>query len=131
MARMACIALSVGIVLVGMSSTIVNVALPAIRHELAFSDVSLVWVVNAFVLTFAGSMLLGGRLGDLFGYRRMFLLGMGVFALAALACGVANTRPLFIAARSLQGASGAVVFAVALPLFVDTFGGSSDRTRAM
>ena len=70
-----------------LDTTIVNVALPSIREDLGFSETSLAWVVNAYLLTFGGFLLLGGRLGDLFGHRRLFLIGIALFTLASLACG--------------------------------------------
>src|SRR5205807_1043231 len=83
--------------------TIVNVALPSIRQDLGFSENKLAWVVNAYLLTYGGFLLLGGRLGDLFGYRRLFLLGITLFTVASLACGVATTQWFLIGARSVQG----------------------------
>jgi MFS family permease len=74
-----------------LDSTIVNVALPSIRADLGFSETSLAWVVNAYLLTFGGFLLLGGRLGDLFGHRRLLLIGLTVFTLASLACGLATS----------------------------------------
>ncbi|MGR5396960.1 MFS transporter, partial [Vibrio alginolyticus] len=80
--------------------------------DLGFSETSLVWVVNAYMLTFGGFLLLGGRLGDLFGHRKLFLLGITLFTLASAACGLANSQGLLIAARAVQGLGGAVVSAV-------------------
>src|SRR4051795_3541864 len=79
--------------------TIVNVALPSIRTDLGFTETSLAWVLNAYLLTYGGFLLLGGRLGDLFGHRRLFLLGITLFTIASAACGLANTQGLLIAAR--------------------------------
>src|SRR5690606_7576873 len=111
--------------------TIVNVALPSIRADLHFTETSLVWVVNAYLLTFGGFLLLGGRLGDLFGHRRLFLLGLVLFTLASLACGVAMTREVLVTARAVQGLGGAVVTAVALSLIMDLFTQDADRAVAM
>src|SRR5436305_7675111 len=86
-----------------LDTTIVNVALPSIRGDLGFSQTSLAWVVNAYVLTYGGFLLLGGRLGDLFGHRRLFLAGITLFTLASLACGLATTQGLLVAARAVQG----------------------------
>src|SRR5438128_10185221 len=97
-----------------LDTTIVNVALPSIRADLGFSEASLAWVVNAYVLTFGGFLLLGGRLGDLFGHRKLFLLGITLFTLASLACGLASSQFFLIAARAVQGVGGAIVSAVAL-----------------
>ena len=104
--------LCAGVLMIVLDTTIVNVALPSIREDLHFGK-SLVWVVNAYLLTFGGFLLLGGRLGDLFGHRRLFLLGITLFSLASLACGMANSQLLLIAARAVQGVGGAVVTAVA------------------
>src|SRR5436305_12006546 len=83
--------LCLGDLMIVLDMTIVNVALPSIREDLGFSEASLAWVVNAYILTFGGCMLLGGRLGDLFGHRRLFLGGIAVFTLASLACGLAQS----------------------------------------
>ena len=87
-----------------LDTTIVNVALPSIREDLGFSETSLAWVVNAYLLTFGGFLLLGGRLGDLFGHRRLFLVGIALFTLASLACGLAHHAG---AARRRAGGAGA------------------------
>ena len=104
-----------------LDTTVVNVALPSIRESLGFSEASLVWVVNAYMLTYGGFLLLGGRLGDYFGHRRLFLLGIALFTLASLACGLANSQWLLIVARAVQGLGGAVVSAIALSLIIDLF----------
>ena len=83
--------------------TIVGVALPSIREDLGFSETSLAWVVNAYLLTFGGFLLLGGRLGDLFGHRRLFLIGIALFTLASLACGLATSQGLLVGARGRAG----------------------------
>ncbi|MGH3810896.1 MAG: MFS transporter, partial [Pseudonocardiaceae bacterium] len=92
-----------------LDTTIVNVALPSIREDLGFSETSLAWVVNAYLITFGGFMLLGGRLGDLFGHRRLFLIGITLFTAASLACGLAGTQGFLVGARMVQGLGGAVV----------------------
>jgi MFS family permease len=94
--------------------TIVNVALPSIREDLGFSETSLAWVVNAYLLTYGGFLLLGGRLGDLFGHRRMFLAGISLFTVASLANGLASTQGMLIGARAVQVVGGAVASAVSL-----------------
>src|SRR5262249_1739894 len=96
--------------------TIVAVALPSVREALGFSETSLAWVVNGYLLTYGGFLLLGGRLGDLFGHRRLFIAGIGTFTAASLACGLATTQWFLIAARSVQGVGGAVASAVSLSL---------------
>src|SRR5499426_1061789 len=83
--------------------TIVGVALPSIKDDLGFSETSLAWVVNAYLLTYGGFLLLGGRLGDLYGNRRLFLIGISLFTVASLACGLASSQALLVAARAVQG----------------------------
>src|SRR6185312_4607960 len=128
---LALIVLCFGDLMIVLDTTIVNVALPSIRADLGFSQTSLVWVVNAYMLTFGGFLLLGGRLGDLFGHRRLFLLGITLFTLASLACGLANAQVPLIAARAVQGLGGAVVSAVALSLIMNLFTDAAERAKAM
>jgi EmrB/QacA subfamily drug resistance transporter len=109
----------------------VNVALPTIRDDLGFSQESLAWVVNAYLLTFGGFLLLGGRLGDLFGHRRLFLGGITLFTLASLACGLSNSQETLVAARAVQGLGGAIVSAVALSLIMTLFTEPAERAKAM
>ena len=123
--------LCLGVLMIVLDVTIVNVALPTIRESLGFSESSLAWVVNAYLLTSGGFLLLGGRLGDLYGHRRLFLIGIVLFTLASLACGLANSQFTLIAARTVQGLGGAVVDAVALSLILDLFAATADRTKAM
>src|SRR5881227_31082 len=111
--------------------TIVNVALPSIRQDLGFSETSLAWVVNGYLLTYGGFLLLGGRLGDLFGHRRLFIAGISLFTLASLACGLATTQWFLVAARSVQGLGGAVASAVSLSLMMGLFTEPADRAKAM
>jgi EmrB/QacA subfamily drug resistance transporter len=111
--------------------TIVGVALPSIRTDLGFSETSLAWVVNGYLLTYGGFLLLGGRLGDLFGHRRLFIAGISLFTLASLACGLATTQWFLVAARSVQGLGGAVASAVSLSLMVGLFTEPADRAKAM
>ena len=111
--------------------TIVGVALPSIKEDLGFSEASLAWVVNAYLLTFGGFLLLGGRLGDLFGHRRLFLIGIALFTLASLACGLASSQEMLVAARAVQGVGGAVVSAVALSLMMTLFTEPAERAKAM
>jgi EmrB/QacA subfamily drug resistance transporter len=123
--------LCLGALMIVLDTTIVNVALPSIKASLGFSDTGLVWIINAYMLTFAGFLLLGGRLGDLFGHRRVFLSGLVVFVLASLTCGLAGSQWLLIAARAVQGLGGAVVNAVALSLVLTLFVDEHERARAM
>ena len=127
----ALLVLCLGVLMIVLDTTIVNVALPSIRADLGFSQTSLVWVVNAYMLTFGGCLLLGGRLGDLYGHRRIFLAGLALFTLASLACGLAPTQTLLVLARAVQGIGGAVVSAVALSLIMNLFTEPADRARAM
>lgn len=128
---LALIVLCLGVLMIVLDTTIVNVALPSIREDLGFTETSLVWVVNAYMLTFGGFLLLGGRLGDLYGHRRLFLLGITLFTLASLACGLANTQQILVAARAIQGLGGAVVTAVALSLIMMLFTDPAERAKAM
>jgi EmrB/QacA subfamily drug resistance transporter len=127
----ALLVLCLGVLMIVLDTTIVNVALPSIRADLGFTETSLVWVVNAYMLTFGGFLLLGGRLGDLYGQRRLFLAGIALFTLASLACGLANTQGLLVAARAVQGLGGAVVSAVALSLIMNLFTEPGERAKAM
>ncbi|MBX3619577.1 MAG: DHA2 family efflux MFS transporter permease subunit [Rhizobacter sp.] len=127
----ALVVLCIGVLMIVLDTTIVNVALPSIRADLQFTETSLVWVVNAYMLTFGGFLLLGGRLGDLYGHRALFLLGIVLFTLASLACGMAQTQALLIAARAVQGVAGAVVSAVSLSLIMNLFTEPADRAKAM
>src|SRR5246127_3252872 len=117
----ALIVLCSGTLMIVLDSTIVNVALPAIRSDLGFSETSLAWVVNAYLLTFGGFLLLGGRLGDLFGNRRLFLTGISIFTLASLVCGISESQLMLITARTIQGFGGAVFSAVSLSIIMNLF----------
>ena len=128
---LALMVLCLGVLMIVLDTTIVNVALPSIRTDLGFTETSLVWVVNAYMLTFGGFLLLGGRLGDLYGHRRVFLAGLVLFTLASLACGISTTQGLLIAARAVQGLGGAIVSAVSLSLIMNLFTEPADRAKAM
>src|ERR1043166_2023864 len=106
---LALLVVCLGDLMIVLDVTIVGVALPSIREDLGFSETSLAWVVNAYLLTFGGFLLLGGRLGDLFGHRRLFLGGIALFTTASLACGLATSPAFLAAARSVQGVGGAIV----------------------
>ncbi len=110
--------------------SIVNVALPSIGHDLHFSTTSLQWVVNGYVLTFAGFLLLGGRAADLFGRRRAYLFGLGLFTAASLIGGLAQNPAWLIAARALQGVGGAFLSPATLTIVITTFSGAQ-RARAL
>jgi EmrB/QacA subfamily drug resistance transporter len=111
--------------------TIVNVALPSIQHDLDFSQSSLTWVVNAFLVTFGSLLLLAGRLGDLVGRKRVFLAGVVTFTVASLLCGVAPTQEALIGARLLQGIGAAAQASVILAIIVTEFPQAAERARAM
>ena len=128
---LALLVLCLGDLMIVLDTTIVNVALPSIQADLQFSQTSLVWVVNAYMLTFGGFLLLGGRLGDLYGHRRLFLAGIVLFTLASLACGLSNSQGLLVAARAVQGLGGAVVSAVAMALIMNLFTEPAERAKAM
>ncbi|HEV2902041.1 MAG TPA: DHA2 family efflux MFS transporter permease subunit [Gaiellaceae bacterium] len=128
---LALVVLCLGDLMIVLDVTIVGVALPSIREDLGFSETSLAWVVNAYLLTFGGFLLLGGRLGDLFGHRRLFLIGISLFTVASLGCGLATSQEALVAARAVQGLGGAVVSAVALSLIVTLFTEPTDRAKAM
>ncbi|HEX6679145.1 MAG TPA: MFS transporter, partial [Gaiellaceae bacterium] len=123
--------LCLGSLMIVLDVTIVNVALPSIRQDLGFSETSLAWVVNAYLLTYGGFLLLGGRLGDLFGQRRLFVAGITLFTVSSLACGLATTQGLLIAARAVQGIGGAVASAVSLSLMMTLFTEPAERAKAM
>jgi EmrB/QacA subfamily drug resistance transporter len=123
--------LCLGDLMIVLDVTIVGVALPSIREDLGFSETSLAWIVNAYLLTFGGFLLLGGRLGDLFGHRRLFLIGTTLFTAASLACGLSNSQELLVASRAVQGLGAAVVSAVALSLMMTLFTEPADRAKAM
>lgn len=111
--------------------SVVNVALPAIRGALRFSEQDLQWVVNAYTVTFAGFLLLGGRAADLLGRRRVFVAGISLFALASLAGGLADSKVLLIAARAAQGLGGAIVAPASLSILTTTFTEGPARNRAV
>jgi EmrB/QacA subfamily drug resistance transporter len=123
--------LCLGSLMIVLDATIVNVALPSIREDLGFSETSLAWVVNAYLLTYGGLLLLGGRLGDLFGHRRLFLYGITLFTVASLACGLATTQGFLVGARAVQGVGGAIASAVSLSLIMTLFTEPTERAKAM
>ena len=128
---LALLVLCLGDLMIVLDTTIVNVALPSIREDLGFSETSLAWVVNAYLLTFGGFLLLGGRLGDLYGQRRLFLAGISLFTAASLACGLASSQEFLVGARAVQGLGGAVVAVVALSLIMTLFTEPAERAKAM
>jgi EmrB/QacA subfamily drug resistance transporter len=127
----ALIVLCMGNLMIVLDTTIVNVALPSIRTDLGFTESSLAWVVNAYLLTFGGFLLLGGRLGDIYGHRKLFLSGLVLFTASSVACGLSTGQTELIAARAVQGVGGAIVAAVALSLVMTLFVEPAERARAM
>ena len=128
---LALVVLCLGELMIVLDTTIVGVALPSIREDLRFTEASLVWVVNAYMLTYGGFLLLGGRLGDLYGQRRLFIGGTLFFTAASLLCGLAQSQWLLVAARFAQGLGGAVVSSIALSLIMNLFQEPAERARAM
>src|ERR1700735_1935085 len=123
--------LCVGVLMIVLDVTVVNVALPSIQEELHFSTSSLAWVVNAYLIAFGGLLLLAGRFGDLLGRSRIFLLGVGLFTLASLMCGLAWTQTLLVCARFVQGIAGAMTSAVVLGMIVTMFPHPRDQAKAI
>jgi EmrB/QacA subfamily drug resistance transporter len=123
--------LAVAQFMVFLDETVVNVALPSIKTSLGFSQPSLAWVINAYVLLFGGLILLGGRAADLFGRRRMFLIGTAIFGAASLADGLATSQGMLIGARALQGVGAALATPAALSLVTGLFPAGTQRTRAL
>jgi EmrB/QacA subfamily drug resistance transporter len=123
--------LCLGMLMIVLDVTIVNVALPSIQDDLHFSTASLAWVVNAYLIAFGGLLLLAGRFGDLLGRRRVFLAGIALFTSASLACGLADSRSLLIAARFVQGIGGAMTSAVILGMIVTMFPEPREQAKAI
>jgi EmrB/QacA subfamily drug resistance transporter len=127
----ALVVLCTGMLMIVLDMTIVNVALPSIQADLGFSQPGLAWVVNAYLIAFAGLLLLAGRLGDLAGRRNVFLAGLGVFTLASLLCGLAANQDMLVAARFLQGIGGALTSAVILGMIVTMFSDPREQAKAI
>ena len=123
--------LCMGALMIVLDVSIVNVALPSIRTDLGFTISSIAWVVNAYTITFGGFLLLGGKLGDMFGERRLFLIGIALFTLMSIVCGISTTQWMLITARALQGIGGAIGDAVALALILNLFREPQERAKAM
>jgi EmrB/QacA subfamily drug resistance transporter len=123
--------LCVGQLMIVLDATVVNVALPTIQRELHFSQASLAWVVNAYLITFGGFLLLAGRLGDLIGRRRVLLAGLGAFVVSSMLCGLAPRAGVLVGARFLQGASAAMIAAMVLGIISPMFPEPRERTRAL
>ena len=128
---MALYVLCAGVLMIVIDATIVNVALPSIQEDLDFSQSNLAWVVNAYLIAFGGLLLLAGRIGDLIGQRRIFLIGLAVFTAASLLCAVAQTQEMLIAARFIQGVGGALASAVILGMIVTMFPEPREQAKAI
>ncbi|HEY2216089.1 MAG TPA: MFS transporter, partial [Solirubrobacteraceae bacterium] len=123
--------LCLGQLMMVLDATIVNVALPSIQHDLSFSQGNLTWVMNGYLITFGGFLLLAGRLGDLVGRKRVFLTGLVMFTAASVLCGIADSQALLIGARLLQGVGGAVASSVILAIIVTEFPERVEQAKAM
>ena len=123
--------LCLGQLMMVLDATIVNVALPSIQHDLHFSQGNLTWVMNGYLITFGGFLLLSGRLGDLVGRKKVFLVGLILFTAASIFCGVATSQSMLIVARLLQGIGGAVASSVILAIIVTEFPGAAEQAKAM
>jgi EmrB/QacA subfamily drug resistance transporter len=127
----ALVVLCTGMLMIVLDSAIVNVALEPIQSDLGFSQASLAWVVNAYLIPFGGLLLLAGRLGDLIGRRTIFLVGLAVFTAASLACGLAQTQGMLVGARLLQGAGGALTSSVILGIIITMFTEPREQAKAI
>ena len=123
--------LCIGVLMIVLDATIVNVALPSIQQDLGFSQSNLAWVVNAYLIAFGGLLLLAGRLGDLVGRRRVFLIGVAIFSAASLLCATAQSQEVLIGARFIQGAGGALTSAVVLGMIVTMFPEPREQAKAI
>jgi EmrB/QacA subfamily drug resistance transporter len=127
----ALLVLCAGFMMIILDSTIVNVALPSIQEDLGFTQSTLAWVVNGYLIAFGGLLLLSGRLGDLIGRRRVFLAGLALFTTASLACGLAPNQELLVGARFVQGIGGALTSAVILGMIVTMFPEPREQAKAV
>src|SRR6186997_1419273 len=123
--------LCVGVLMIVLDATVVNVALPSIQEDLGFTQSTLAWVVNGYLIAFGGLLLLSGRLGDLIGRRRVFLFGLALFTAASLLCGFASSQELLVAARFIQGIGGALTSAVILGMIVTMFPEPREQAKAI
>src|SRR5437763_11647706 len=128
---MALVVLCVGALMIILDMTIVNVALPSIQRDLGFTQSNLAWVVNAYLITFGGLLLLAGRLGDLVGRRKVFLIGLAVFVAASALTGAAHSETVLIVARFIQGLGGAMASAVILGMIVTMFPEPAEQAKAI
>src|SRR5438105_6587493 len=127
----ALVALCAGFLMIILDQTIVNVALPSIQNDLHFSQSSLAWVVNAYLIAFGGLLLLAGRFGDILGRKSVFMVGLAVFTLASLLCGLSQSQGLLVTARFVQGIGGAMTSAVILGMIVTMFPEPREQAKAI
>src|SRR5258705_8875816 len=123
--------LCAGVLMIVLDVTIVNVALPSIQDDLGFAQSNLAWVVNAYLIAFGGLLLLAGRLGDLIGRRRIFMIGLTLFTAASLLCGLAQSQEMLVGARFIQGIGGAMTSAVILGMIVTMFPEPREQAKAI
>ncbi len=123
--------LCVGVLMIVLDVTVVNVALPSIQDDLGFSQSSLAWVVNAYLISFGGLLLLAGRFGDILGRKNVFMTGLAVFTVASLACGLSDSQGVLVAARFIQGIGGAMTSAVVLGMIVTMFPEPREQAKAI
>jgi MFS family permease len=123
--------LCAGVLMIVLDATIVNVALPSIQHDLGFTQSALAWVINAYLISFGGLLLLAGRLGDLVSRRGVFLCGLAIFTAASLVCGLAQNQTMLVAARFVQGTGGAMTSAVGLGMIVTMFPKPHEQAKAI
>jgi EmrB/QacA subfamily drug resistance transporter len=128
---LALVVLCAGMLMIVLDQTIVNVALPAIQTDLGFTQAGLAWIVNAYLIAFGGLLLLAGRLGDLIGHKRVFVLGLVVFTVASLLCGISTSPEMLIGARFIQGVGGALATSVTLGMIVKMFPKPVEQAKAI
>src|ERR671934_1937906 len=127
----ALVVLCAGFLMIILDQTIVNVALPSIQSDLGFSQSSLAWVVNAYLIAFGGLLLLAGRLGDLAGRKNVFMIGLAIFTIASLVCGASQSQQMLVVARFIQGIGGAMTSAVILGMIVTMFPQPREQAKAI
>src|SRR6266513_1485682 len=127
----ALIVLCTGMLMIVLDATVVNVALPSIQDDLGFSQSSLAWVVNAYLISFGGLLLLAGRFGDILGRKRVFMAGLSLLTLASLLCGASESQGMLVAARFVQGIGGAMTSAVILGMIVTMFQEPREQAKAI
>src|SRR3954452_11534206 len=127
----ALVVLCAGMLMIVLDATVVNVALPSIQDDLGFTQSSLAWVVNAYLIAFGGLLLLAGRFGDIVGRKRIFMAGLTVFTVASVLCGAAQSQEMLVAARFIQGIGGAMTSAVILGMIVTMFPEPREQAKAI